>query len=71
MTQKRLSESYPLCFLLCVYTGCFHSDNNTDYTPVLVELMCHLGDSVAMVAIRLLIDSAQLMGIPTKDSQTG
>lgn len=54
-----------------VYTCCFHSNNNTDYTPVLVELLCHLGDSVAMVAVQLLIDCAQLMGIPTQHNQTG
>lgn len=54
-----------------VNTGCLHSNNNTDYTPVLVELLCHLGDSVAMVAVQLLIDCAQLMGIPTKHNQTG
>lgn len=45
-------------------------NNNTDYTPVLVELICNLGNSVAMVAVKLLIDSAQLMGIPTKCNQT-
>ena len=70
MMLKRLSELFCFVFQL-YYTECFHSNNNTDYTPALVELICHLGDGVAMVAVQLLIDCAQLMGIPTKDSQKG
>ena len=57
-----------MCLL---YTSYLCSKNDTDYTPAVVELICHLGDNVAMVAIRLLIKCAQLMGIPAKDSQTG
>ena len=65
---KQLSELPQFVISLVL---CFHSNNNTDYTPALVELICHLGDGVAMVAVRLLIDCAQLMGIPTKDTHTG
>lgn len=67
---KRLSE-LSCIVIMVLYIGYFHGNSSTDYTPVLVELMCHLGDKVAMAAVRLLIDCAQLMGLPTKDNHTG
>ena len=70
MKLNRLSK-HILLYGAIVYMCCFHSDNNTDYTLVLVELICHLRNSVAMVAMKLLIDCAQLMGIPTKHDQNG
>jgi len=53
------------------YNSLYTNSVTTDYTPTLVELLCHLGDDIAMVAVRLLIDSAHMMNTILNDEHLG